>query len=343
MTNEGPPEFARAFTPLLLGFGAIGHPPAALWGAFAAAMERRGHTSFEDLLARGQATVSDVWKEALSPLPTFAALRAGAAVPVGAYAVVDYLAACCENVEEGLRRLTRYFTLVRPGVRIELRVEADRARVDYQDERRDDPFFDQWTTGVIVQRFRGATGLRFALLEARFRAAEGSAADAAEARELLGCSPTVGAEVGGFTIGLDVWRAPLLLRDERMRQSLEAHAESLLAEHGEGPDATQRRVREAIAGELRGGDPSIQTVAKKLATTPRTLQRRLAEQGVSYQQVVDGLRAELAERYLERERLAITEVAFLLGYSEASSFARAYRRWKGRSPVESRRERRDAQ
>jgi AraC-like DNA-binding protein len=123
-----------------------------------------------------------------------------------------------------------------------------------------------------------------------------------------------------------------------MRESLEAHAERLSREHADDPSELRRRLRDAIVAELRGGDPATQTVAKRLGVSVRTLQRKLAEEGLSFQTVVDETRAELADRYLETEGLSVTEVAFLLGYAESSSFARAYKRWRGRTPVESRRQ-----
>ncbi len=60
---------------------------------------------------------------------------------------------------------------------------------------------------------------------------------------------------------------------------------------------------------------------------------------MSHAAIVEEVRAELADRYLDSERLSVTEVAFLLGYSDASAFARAYKRWRGKSPAESRRAR----
>ncbi len=337
-----PDTFAERFSPIVLGFNAAGHSTEALWQIFQRVMTRRGFATFDDLVCEGKSAVFGMWSEALTSLPPFASLLAGASVPIGAYAVVDYLAASCDSMAEGVERLARYFKLIRPGIRFVLEV-GDVARVDFVDERPHDTFFDEWTTGVTIQRFRVSTGKTFPLHEARFRSKHDPGPDVDRARAFLGCEPTMGARVGGFSVDLATWNAPLVLRNERMRESLEAHAERLLRENLEAQGETQQRVREAVARELRGGDPSVQSVAKKLAMTPRTLQRRLSDEGVSYQSVVDALRAELADRYIEGEGLSITEVAFLLGYAEASSFARAYRRWKGKSPIETRRDKRDAQ
>jgi AraC-like DNA-binding protein len=73
--------------------------------------------------------------------------------------------------------------------------------------------------------------------------------------------------------------------------------------------------------------------------SPRTLQRRLAEEGVSYQTLLEGARKEAAGRYLADGTLAIGEIAYLLGYSEPAPFHRAFKRWYGTTPEAFRRRR----
>jgi AraC-like DNA-binding protein len=76
----------------------------------------------------------------------------------------------------------------------------------------------------------------------------------------------------------------------------------------------------------------MRTVARQLAMSGRTLQRRLAAEGVSYQQLLDDTRKEAAGRLLIESTLAIAEVAYLVGYSEPAPFHRAFRRWYGVTP-----------
>ena len=67
--------------------------------------------------------------------------------------------------------------------------------------------------------------------------------------------------------------------------------------------------------------------------SPRTLHRRLEEEGTSFRRVLTDVRRELAARHLQERRLAIGEIAFLLGFSEASAFHRAFKRWTGHAPL----------
>jgi AraC-like DNA-binding protein len=103
------------------------------------------------------------------------------------------------------------------------------------------------------------------------------------------------------------------------------------------PDSFRDRVRRAMWSELSDGPPALTTTAANLAVSPRTLQRRLREEGTSFGQLLDELRREFALRLLRDRKLAVYEVAFLLGYAEPSTFHRAFRRWTGLSPLRFRR------
>lgn len=98
-------------------------------------------------------------------------------------------------------------------------------------------------------------------------------------------------------------------------------------------DGVLASVRRAIAESMREGDSSLARVAKKMAMTPRTLQRQLKEQGMEFKQLVDDTRRRFALNYLRSRRNTLTEIAFLLGYAEVSAFNRAFKRWTGSTPL----------
>lgn len=97
------------------------------------------------------------------------------------------------------------------------------------------------------------------------------------------------------------------------------------------------QVEHAVASRLQHGLPDIEVIAKQLSVSPRTLQRRLQEQGASYLDVVNEARQKLAEQYLRVPTVPLTEIAFLLGFTEPSNFHRAFKRWTGLTPLEARR------
>ena len=133
----------------------------------------------------------------------------------------------------------------------------------------------------------------------------------------------------------------LVLADEQLDLPYVAHNADLLAlivpglESKLSPRAGTTfadLVREAIARRMAGERPSVQKVARELAVSTRTLQRRLGELGTSYQQVLDEARREAAVRLLRGSELQIPEIAFLLGFEELNSFTRAFRSWEGATP-----------
>ncbi len=98
------------------------------------------------------------------------------------------------------------------------------------------------------------------------------------------------------------------------------------------PDTLLDRLREIVANELPRGVPSIDVVARRLAVSGRTLRRRLEAEGTSFREVIDVTRAEMARTYVSDHRMPLSEVAFLLGFSEPSAFHRAFKRWTRTTP-----------
>jgi AraC-like DNA-binding protein len=136
-----------------------------------------------------------------------------------------------------------------------------------------------------------------------------------------------------FTFASDLLTLPIAKADATLCAVLDRHAEELLAKYPPR-DSLVEKVQSIIANEFRGGDPSLERVADQLGLTPRTLQRKLHELGTSHNELLDQMRRQLAMRYLREPEMAICEVAYLLGFSESSSFHRAFKRWTGVTPRE---------
>ncbi|WP_158263577.1 AraC family transcriptional regulator [Aliiruegeria haliotis] len=123
-----------------------------------------------------------------------------------------------------------------------------------------------------------------------------------------------------FVSGNDaIWSA----FEPKLKQDLEA----LEASH-----STSGRVRVALMRAIPADTASAAQIAETLALTPRTLQRRLSEEGTSFNQLLNATRAELARHYLTACNLPLAEISFLLGFKEPSSFNRAFLRWTGTTP-----------
>jgi AraC-like DNA-binding protein len=124
--------------------------------------------------------------------------------------------------------------------------------------------------------------------------------------------------------------------DQRLYQILKRYLDHVLSEMPR-EDTLLASVRRATAETMRDGDLKLARVAKQMAMSARTLQRQLKERGVDFKQLTDETRRRFAVNYLKERKNTLTEVAFLLGYSELSAFNRAFKRWTGSTPLDYRR------
>lgn len=262
-------------------------------------------------------------------------LVAGAGIPWGGLELIDYLIAACGSVGEGITTLVRFATLCASGFRYQVeRGESDDGEVVRV--RLTHPYglallppgILEYLWSVMIPRFQKYGDPRF---RPRLCMQRAPRAPLAVYREVLGhvCFESEHEEL---EIPLAQWNLEHTRRDPMLSCLLARHASDVLERmpvSGDFPTS----VRTAIADSLRIGDSSIERAAGRLGMTPRTLQRRLAESGHVYKQLVDEVRFELAGRYLTRTKLSLQEISDLLAYSEQRAFQRAFRRWSGLTPA----------
>jgi AraC-like DNA-binding protein len=116
---------------------------------------------------------------------------------------------------------------------------------------------------------------------------------------------------------------------------LTERAEALL-EGLKGASTMRGRVEGLLMPLLHTGDVGINVIAGKLQTSRQTLYRSLKAEGVTFEQVLDGLRHRMALHYLAGRHVSVNETAYLVGFSDPAAFSRAFKRWTGRSPREAR-------
>jgi AraC-like DNA-binding protein len=120
--------------------------------------------------------------------------------------------------------------------------------------------------------------------------------------------------------------------EPRLLALLNRQLDGLLAERHDD-DRFVDRLQRSMMDELPDREPTIATIAAKQRMSPRTLQRRLRDEGTNFAAVLSELRRDLALRYLRDPRIAIGEVGFLLGFQDVTAFHRAFKRWTGSTPA----------
>jgi AraC-like DNA-binding protein len=249
-------------------------------------------------------------------------LRLAEVMPLGAFPLFDYLVATADTVAGGYKQLSRYFPLVGIPILFEFHEDEDPVRVVMHNPIAAQLEFDL-VLSVLHMRRETNEGFQAVALHLSH-----ALDDVEEYERALGCPVRAPSTWSGLLLPREVWQLPMRRGDSVLRSVLERHANEIIAAMP-AIDGIALDVRRALATRVAGGDVRIEAVARQLATTPRTLQRRLAAVGLSYQSVVEQIRREAAERHLAAPTLSIAEIGYLLGYSEAAAFHRAFKTLDG--------------
>lgn len=153
---------------------------------------------------------------------------------------------------------------------------------------------------------------------------------AALARDLFKCEVRFGQTWAGFALPLEVIDLPLKLADAATFREAALICQREL-EKLASRESLSTRVRRIML-EKQNGFPSLNVTARLLHVTPRTLHRRLIDEGTSFKEILEDVRHMLAVEHLKSGHLTIQEIAYTLGYTDLANFRRAFKRWEGVPP-----------
>jgi AraC-like DNA-binding protein len=275
-----------------------------------------------------RASYAGLLRRALSRRPDFA-VQAGLRCPFGTFSLLDCTTAACASLGEAIASLVRYASLVTRNGRFRL--------VDGALELVPEPGLPAWFWVASFEFGLHYTAARLDELIAR---------EAVRAIEVPWSAPPWSSAYPRPT-RFDAPRAAMILHDgvlaavsgradPLVAALLARNAATVLAEMPRSP-TVRSRVHEAVVGLLPRGLPTMERVARELATSPRTLRRRLADEDMTFERVRDEALSAIARERLRDRRQSIAEVAYVLGFSEVRSFHRSFRRWTGVTPGEFRR------
>lgn len=257
----------------------------------------------------------------------------------GAFTVLDYAVRTTKNLMQSLERLARYNRLVHDVATFTITSTADRTLVEHAlPLAQQSTHAAEFTLASLVVLGSQVAAEPLRPLDVGFRHSLEPDRNLSELRRVFGLAPQFGVDTNRIALQTRILMRDLPQYDPVLSKIIESNAEALLAAKPPHADSICGRVRQLLASDL-AADPEVATlrgVAKRLRFSPRSLQRRLALEGTRFDQELDELRRELAQRYLNNPRISIAETAYLLGYSEPSAFHRAHKRWTGMTPSQSR-------
>ena len=180
------------------------------------------------------------------------------------------------------------------------------------------------------------TQMGYDIPQLRIELAHGDAGDEAHLARVLRANVTFDCPAYRVQAGAEFFEQQSLYGEEDLYRVTEELARQRLMEL-RGEDRFLNRLREAVLQQLPGGLPKVDAVAASLDLSARTLQRRLQERNLRYQQVLDEVRGELALQLLCDGSLSLNEVSDYLGFNDQSAMQHAFRRWQGMTPGQYRR------
>lgn len=273
-----------------------------------------------------------LWRATSARLPDPAlGLRLGADIRARELGLVGYTMSFSATLGAALERIARYDRIVSDALEVQLEPTegATWVRIEVQ---------------PALRAFRPAADARLAALLGVCREITGAPIEpltvqlpyrrpaAAEEYERFFRGPLEFGALGtAFLLSASDLARPIAAGDPSLTGYLDQLALQALAALG-AERTMEDQVRRVLWTDLAAGEAHLERVARTLGLSPRALQRRLAEEKTTFAAVLARLRQDTAQPLLRDGRLAVAEVAYLLGYEDPSSFQRAFRRWTGMSP-----------
>jgi len=238
------------------------------------------------------------------------------------------------SLRTGLERISRYGRVIQDNLAVDLDEDDDffYIRIDAQVPIEDERLREDGQMAAIVKLCRVIAGDQFTPARICFQQSEPE--NTSYHYELFRCQLEFDCPATVFVINREDIDKRLTGSNDELAKLNEHIVVKYLA-HSQKKDIVNR-VKAAIIDGLSSGTVTEMAIAEELHTTPRNLHRKLQKEDTSFKQLLTDVRKELAQQYIQDRSKTLTEISFMLGFSEVSSFSRAFKGWTGRPPSEAR-------
>lgn len=233
---------------------------------------------------------------------------------------------------EALTQFERLYKLVNAGMRVEFYVDDNFAYLNYiceSPEYYSRANMDR-TMAISLVRARSLIHSTLKMEYVSFAHSEPSYTE--EYQRLFQCPVKFDQANCSIVFKKQFLEFELPKRNPYLHQVLTGHVETLLNKIRPKKSLSEQ-VKKIVSKQLAKGDVDAEMVASTLCMSRHTLYRKLKSEGHAFQQLIESVRKEKAIRYIKEQRYSLSEIAFLLGFSELSAFSRAFKRWTGTSPA----------
>jgi AraC-like DNA-binding protein len=243
------------------------------------------------------------------------------------------LIASSDRLADALRNAERYSQINNEGVRLRFQMQDGTAAIalDYVnvDRHADRHQIEFWLV-TLVRICQQVTNRGLSPLQLKIKHFRNGTP--AELRAFFGVDIEFGANTDEICFPQPIALLSVVGRDEHLNELLRRYAEEALARKPRERLTVRSKAEDILPKLLPHSRATASEVARRLGMSLRTLSRKLGEEGTSFAEILDQLRAALAKRYLHDESLPVSEIAWLLGYRELSSLTHAFKRWTGTTP-----------
>jgi len=251
---------------------------------------------------------------------------------VGFSNILGHLLVNCRTVGEAMEKILKFHKILYEGCDTIVEMEGESMIVEYafhDESLSNDIQLSDYSLSCIYSMTKQLTGIPVDLIEVRFR--HEAPADISEYQRVFNCKLEFGSAVNAIVSDPDILNIPIREPNKQLFSVFEKYAEEMLSKQTEKATYTQK-VGSLIARMLGDKIPQIDMIAKKLAISTRSLQIKLQEEGTTYSEILVQIRKDTAIYYLKNKDISITEISYLLGFSEPSVFHRTFKKWTNLPP-----------
>jgi len=265
----------------------------------------------------------------------FLGIRLAQKVDLREIGLLYYVLASSEKLNDALHRVERYSGINNEGIRITYHqhkgsIGFHHVGISRLSDRHQIEFF----VTVLLRVCRHLVGRQLVPDSIKFM--HRRARLPSDLQSFFGCDVTFGNRADEITYSKKSVEGAVVSADPYLNSWLEKFCDEAISSRRAISRNWRLKVENAIAQLLPHGQARMPDVCRELGVSSRTLSRRLTSEGHTFAEVLDALRSDLAKRYLREPELTISEIAWLLGYRQTSSFDHAFKRWTGKMPSRAR-------